>query len=343
MIDLKVLIRGGDVKTSRGMIIEMADFDDGRPKYLLIDDDKESRADVENWRAELTHAHEGLAAWDSHGYLAAAPFLRIWVGPTRTEFEIPRKFAKPDDAIAIVDPLPFERCWFDVPISFWRAWRDAGHPMYSSGVGGRDFGWGCGFRGAGYERLYSRRWLDFGPWRVIRRPNDTTYLQFYDLAITDPKLAWQQAAPALQRMGGASIHNPIGGYIDDTRWTTSPIRGFYNPTTRAFEITVPPNGSVSLNDMRLACQLRLDHRLPPERRTGMWEQKQPPPTGDRIDTIAYFFFDRARAEAHVHELWLRELECWYVGDDGAQHRLDTDYHPTPNPPDWVHALEARGS
>lgn len=52
--------------------------------------------------------------------------------------------------------------------------------------------------------------------------------------------------------------------------------------------------------------------------------------------------DRGDAEAHLHELWLRELECWYM-DERGKHRLDADYNPTPNPPAWVRALDASTS
>jgi hypothetical protein len=50
--------------------------------------------------------------------------------------------------------------------------------------------------------------------------------------------------------------------------------------------------------------------------------------------------DRGDAEAHLHELWLRELECWYV-DERGKHRLDVDYHPTPQSPTWVENLAAK--
>jgi len=43
--------------------------------------------------------------------------------------------------------------------------------------------------------------------------------------------------------------------------------------------------------------------------------------------------------ASLHELWLRELQCWYV-DERGKHRLDVDYHPTPQPPAWVANLKA---
>ena len=72
------------------------------------------------------------------------------------------------------------------------------------------------------------------------------------------------------------------------------------------------------------CALRLHHRLTPG---------QPDP----VDAIAYVFIEEADARAHLHELWLRELECWVV-DGAGKRRLDADYRPVPDPPQWVKRL-----
>jgi hypothetical protein len=78
--------------------------------------------------------------------------------------------------------------------------------------------------------------------------------------------------------------------------------------------------------MRYQCARRLHHGLTR-------------PANDRIDHVAYVFMGRANAEAHLHELWLRELQCWYV-DERGKHRLDARYYPTPRPPAWVAQLPA---
>ena len=57
-----------------------------------------------------------------------------------------------------------------------------------------------------------------------------------------------------------------------------------------------------------------------------------------IDSVAYVFLRGEQGEDYLHELWLREIECWAILK-GVQVRLDTDYHPVPNPPDWVRRLE----
>ncbi|MDJ0728127.1 MAG: hypothetical protein QNJ38_23770 [Prochloraceae cyanobacterium] len=44
------------------------------------------------------------------------------------------------------------------------------------------------------------------------------------------------------------------------------------------------------------------------------------------------------AQQHLHELWLREIECWTF-PEGLKARIDENYNPTPDKPDWVKRLE----
>jgi hypothetical protein len=207
---------------------------------------------------------------------------------------------------------------------FHETWLSADYPRWGFGHCHLNHGWGCAFRGTGHDRLVSRRWLDFGPWRVIRRPDDTTFIQFHDLDITDPAEAYAQAAPGHERMGNSKI----GGYLQhQLDWIMKDTKGVYDEKTQNLELVVGPHCSVPQSDMRSTCALRLKHRLNPA-------------TPNRINTIAYVFLAREDAESHLHELWLRELQCWYV-DERGKHRLDDTYHPTPNPPDWVKRLNER--
>jgi hypothetical protein len=67
--------------------------------------------------------------------------------------------------------------------------------------------------------------------------------------------------------------------------------------------------------MRDACAIRHEHRIRPPRKR-------------RIEQVAFVFLDEADALARLHELWLRELECW-VADDRPKRRLDIEYNPPP--------------
>jgi hypothetical protein len=106
-------------------------------------------------------------------------------------------------------------------------------------------------------------------------------------------------------------------------------KGLYRASgQRLLEVVVGPgNDGAHRAPCSANCALRLEH-----------EETQPA-TG-RIERIAYVFVDEGDARAHLHELWLRELECW-VADDRGKRRLDLDYHPVPSPPAWVRDLEAR--
>jgi hypothetical protein len=116
-------------------------------------------------------------------------------------------FSQLNEALALTEKIPFEIC--SLGSVFFDEWIEAEYPRWGFGRSHIDHGWGCAFRGAGHDRLVSRRWLDHGPWRVIRRDKDTTFIQFHDLDITDPAEAYEQAKVGYQRMG----IDPIGGFI----------------------------------------------------------------------------------------------------------------------------------
>ena len=277
-----------------------------------------------NWKEVLAHApNEARARWVETGTFNIELSVVTRRRNNQIQFYRPNVFDSVGSAIDELEPLPFELC--SIGTLWSEAWIDVDYPTWGFGRSHLSHGWGCAFRGAGHDRLVSRRWLDFGPWRVIRRPNDTTFIQFHDLAITDPAEAYAQAAPGHERMGNSAT----GGYLQhQLDWIIGDdVPGLYFDQTRTLEVVVAPAIAVSQEDMLSYCALRLKHRLTP-------------PTTGRVERIAYVFMERADAEAHLHELWLRELECWYV-DGRGKHRLDLDYHPVPNPPAWVGALDGK--
>ena len=231
-------------------------------------------------------------------------------------------FSTLEEALAILEPLPFELC--ALGSVFFDEWIEADYEPWGFSRGHISHGWGCLFRGVGHDRLVSRRWLEFGPWRLIKLANDTSFVQFHDLAITDPAEAHEQAKVGHERMGISQT----GGFIQQIeRWMFENLRFLYFPNTRVCEILVPFGETVSQWKMQSACIMRLQHRLAR-------------PAVDPIERVAYVFLEEENARAHLHELWLRELECWVVDGKGKR-RLDQDYHPVPQPPDWVRRLDAR--
>jgi hypothetical protein len=285
---------------------------------VKIEVDEETPVAGSAWLRDLASTRlDGCAYWENR-----RKQVEIVPKSDLVVFSIPDAFSTLDEAFSIVEPLPFEIC--GVGAVFFDEWIQADYERWSFSRRHIDHGWACAFRGAGHDRLVSRRWLDFGPWRVIRRHNDTTFIQFHDLAITDPAEAYEVAKVGHERMGCSET----GGFIQQIQdWMLADVRGLYTVGERLLEIVVPPGDAVSQSRMLNACTLRLHHRLT--------RAAQEP-----IERIAYIFLDEADARAHLHELWLRELECWLV-DGNGKHRLDLDYHPVPSPPEWVQRLDGK--
>jgi hypothetical protein len=301
-------LSGPAYQTAFRLIARMPDFR-AEPAALQIGHQEQTlNAD---WRLTMEESSNGSwVYWRPEVEFDQPMQIDLAPGSENVMFAIPHRFATLPDALAILEPLPFETVSLGKIFNAGE-WNSRTRRLWGFSRSHLVHGWGCAFRGAGHDRLVSRRWLDFGPWRVTRRPNDTTFIQFHDLAITDPDEAYAQAKIGHERMGISQI----GGFIQriDHEGIAALVQGVYRP-----------GATVEQHAMLGACQLRLHHR-------------RTKPIIGRVDTIAYVFIDRADAEAHLHELWLRELECWYV-DERGKHRLDADYRPTPNPPAWVRAL-----
>jgi len=178
-------------------------------------------------------------------------------------------------------------------------------------------GWGCGFKGEGHKRLVSRRWLEFGPWYLLHGSNDISLVQFHDLE-ADATTALDQAKIGHERMGISDI----GGYIQSDYVYTHELSGLYEPEQRLLKIIVHGR-DVSQAEMLDACAARYYQVLGPT---------QP------IEDVAYIFMEEAKARQHLHELWLRELECRAI-INGQEVRLDTEYNPIPDKPEWVRQLQ----
>jgi hypothetical protein len=281
--------------------------------------DEQPMKDVSKWVDELLAAkRDGRAdwfrEWRSH---RTFKIVNVYARRGSVDFQLPDAFSTVEQALSWIEALPFEACsigsiypdeWIKMDVEIF----GLGHPQGS-------YGWACAFRGKGHDRLVSRRWLDFGPWRVVRRPGDLTLVQFHDLDV-DAETAAHQATPGHERMGLSRV----GGYLRVPYQFSQDVEGLYIAERRTLEIVVPPGDKVEQVRMRDACAVRYQHRIDP-------------PAEERIDQVAYVFVDEADARAHLHELWLRELEVWLVDGEGKR-RLDLDYHPTPRKPAWVDAL-----
>lgn len=181
-------------------------------------------------------------------------------------------------------------------------------------------GWACFFKGEGHNRLVSRRWLDFGPWLLLSGDNDTSLVQFHDLA-ADAATALAQARPGHRRMG----ISPEGGFIQKRYAYAYDLKGLYYPEKKELHIVVHGR-DVTQREMLDACAARLYQRLGPE---------QP------LDNVVYVFVEEELAIAHLHELWLRELGC-RTFREGIEINAIDGYHPSPIHPQWVARLMEKG-
>lgn len=218
--------------------------------------------------------------------------------------------------ILVIGPL-FEDRVSNAPPGEWDGDRK---PSVGLSEGHRKHGLGVMFRGKGHERLVSRRWLEYGPWLVRRMEDDTTWIQFHD-ATADAETAWAQAARAHERMGISDV----GGYLQHDYVFESSISGLYKQADRTLTIS---RSSVPLTQVEMLdlCAYRAQMRD---------DAKQP------VDRIRVLFWDERDARRHLHELWLRELECWYVDAQGREVRADEGYQPERIAPEWVERAENR--
>ncbi|MBK7585210.1 MAG: hypothetical protein IPI67_34110 [Myxococcales bacterium] len=173
-------------------------------------------------------------------------------------------------------------------------------------------GWGCAFRGQGHQRMLSRRWLEFGPWRILHADPDTTLLQFFDLT------ADASAALAQARIGHERL---IAGFLPEADPEDIDLQGLYSRHQRKLIITVKAR-TISAKELREAAIVR---------RFQSFGEDKP------IDNIVYVFVDEAEAMQHLEAMWFHGFEVRLIGDDGQERRIDEGFEPRVQRPAWVPA------
>ncbi|MCU0650179.1 MAG: hypothetical protein MUF00_19485 [Gemmatimonadaceae bacterium] len=193
-----------------------------------------------------------------------------------------------------------------VLVASWESFQDAARLMGHM----THLGWGCFFKGAGHDHFASPRWLEHGPW-LLERHGDVTYVQLYDLAL-EGDAAWQQGQHAMVRLSE--------GFFSKFGYTEVQTFGSYDLPSRSFTIVRTDQG-VSQMDLWDYCLVR-----------AMCRDDEAEP----IEHIRVVFTEERDARRHLHELWLRGIECWALLADGRRVRLDLDYQPPARIlPEWV--------
>ena len=226
------------------------------------------------------------------------------------------KLTNPESVIKSFESLPW------TVANFYQIHNDCGWdeyiaPGFINGHGGH--GWACAFKAKGHSHLVSNRWLDFGPWRLIRdETNDISFVQFHDLN-ADPATALEQAKPGHRAM---SIYG-VGGYIGKNHPFSNDLRGIYVPETQNLRVVIPAGKEITYSEMADYCAARHFQAF----------------EGNPVKTLSFVFIDGAEALPYLHDLWLREIECFGITPKAVEIRFDENYNPTPDKPEWVRKLE----
>jgi hypothetical protein len=186
-------------------------------------------------------------------------------------------------------------------------------------IGTAPLGFAVAFRGDGHRRAMSRRWLDRGPWRVLRGDHDTTFVQFHD-ENADVSTSLAQAKPGHALMS-------------DRDQAPLPLRDAYQPGVPALE------GTYLADQRRL--MIAVAGRSPSRRelRDAVAARFYQLLGADRpLDNVQFRFAYQQELDAVLPDLWLYGLEA-YLRDGSGLHRKDDGYAPPPYAkPAWVKAL-----
>jgi len=268
-----------------------------------------------NYAAMMKAGDSLMAYW--YPNTAQESFMSWWKKGC-IKIETSERKANIAEAGEYLQKIPFELC---AGRSISTDWGGVGRRIEYSGFGFSDghwnHGWMCAFKGKGHDRLVSRRWLDYGPWRLIRdETHDLSIVQFHDLN-ADDDTALAQAKPGHERMGISET----GGFIQtDFVWRYQQGASYDPAEQRLFYVVY--GRDVKPREMLEAAAVKL------------WQ-----PLAKPVKQVAYVFMDEKAARAHVHEAWLHNVEVrTFV--NGAEVILTETYDPpAPKVPDWVKRLQ----
>ena len=302
---LEISLSGKDTLAIAKALLALPPFCDSLPSELSIDH-RNKMVDC-GWIESLRRGEEFEALWgEEESQLFTIHKPDFVVLASIPDCEDPRAW------VGRIAQLPFELATLSSPhTDQWkseRVWRSGFADMHYS------HGWTSMFKGAGHNRLVSRRWLEHGPWRTSRiEAGDVTRLEFHDLDASY-EVATEQAALGHERLGISDL----GGFLQTDYVYAHSFDGIYDETQRLLKIPVAAR-ELTAREMLDACAVRHYRRT---------DDDQP------IERVAFVFPIPGEAEPYLHELWLRGLECWTIAD-GKEARLDEDYAPDPEKPAWV--------
>ena len=214
-----------------------------------------------------------------------------------------------DTIMAWLAGLDFELASFQTLHPEWRK-IDPDYMAPSFGNRHRLHGPFAAIKGAGHRRLVSDRWLAWSPVKLTAR-GALSFIQFHDLR-ADAATSLQQAKPGHLALS-SEAH---GGFITDGYLLRHEFNGVLDEKTGVLKVSVLGR-TVAAREMLDACAARGEVK------------------GKLVSNVGFVFLNENEVGDHLHQLWLRGLECWTIRD-GREVRLDDTYTPAPpTPPAWA--------
>jgi hypothetical protein len=298
-------------------LIQMEPFTKQQPDRIDIDGD-EIYGKLEDAKNLLNQAKKKLILlWDEETVDAAV----TWEADDLAWYRVSSFEPSVEETLQMLTQLEsWEITVFDVVHREWGKKFEYYAPGFGRPLSG-SLGWGCAFKGEGHNRVVSRRFLEHGPWRTIRdEEHDITLIQFHDLE-ADVATALEQA-----RVGHDFIAAPLEGgfYQRNLRLKSTEFSGVYDPDEKKQFMLIPAHDLVTRAQMMDACKIRHFQLL---------GESKP------LENVAFVFVGgESEAQPYLPEMWMRGLEVYAI-DKGIEHRLDLDYAPNLEKPEWVRRLE----
>ena len=293
----------------------------------MVTDGFDEHIDTENWIDKLIPQYErSLNAYWGYDYVGEYEegFINYdlkeeVVTLKITDFEL----ISAENIIKMLAPLPWTVANF-YQITREGGWREYRAPRFGNGHGG--LGWACAFKGSGHDRLVSRRWLDYHTWYLIRdEKHDVSFVQFHEID-ADPAIALEQAMGGHRAMGKGFINktHPFSNHPEKIYFEKE-LRGIYFDSTGELHVVIPAGVPVTLEQMNDYCAAKY---------YSYFEQ-------GTVKKLAFVFIEGKEAEPYLHDLWLRDIECLGIDPTGERYKVDENYHPDYEPPQWVKKLQQR--
>lgn len=298
MIELS--LSGNDLNTLAQQISQQPYFRESLPDRLEYN--YAEQPVTHEWTGQIGSISKVFEAeWDNERRLAVYPGLTV-------EVTLPLP-PEPGTILDWLAGLDFELASFCTQHPEWQA-IDPDYIPPSFTNRHRLHGAFAAIKGEGHRRLVSGRWLDYSPIKLTRR-DDLSFIQFHDLQ-ADAVTSLEQAKPGHIALSS----EPQGGFIKEGYLLRHDFNGILDAKSGVLKITVLGR-VVSPREMLDACAVRGEVK------------------GKMVNNLAFVFLDENEIGDHLHQLWLRGLECWTI-QAGHEVRLDDSYVPPPPvSPSWA--------